>query len=444
MAQLQYIGARYVPVWYHNSVDDTANWEVNVEYEPLTFVTSLNNHLYLSKKTVPDNIGTPADNTDYWLDMGAFSGGANLQEQIDDIVANMGDLDDLTTTDKTSLVNAINEVAENVPTERAKKYVIITDSYGNRQDTDGNTVGQLLTSLGKDIKFYLAVSGGGFIKTGNEALQSHLYDYTGDHDEITDVVFMCSANDNAGTTNDIQSATITAINAAKAAYPNAKISIVPWGVAFVNESWALVLSDITVKAYQLACDYTGAILAKNAQYMLRNTVLLDNDHIHPNASGVSYLAAQVNGFLDGNTIDVMHEIDAVFTFTASGLSNASANNLKMYRHNGDVVISADYAGGIFGQFDFAYAANPSWNPLCKISNTLYSRPQADSHKYMNARGRARIDATLYPANALGYEGCNLSFSIYGLDNDIRVFCNCDQYYEVNRIMGLQNTVTISD
>ena len=88
MAQLQYIGARYVPVWYHNSVDDTANWEVNVEYEPLTFVTSLNNHLYLSKKTVPDNIGTPADNTDYWLDMGAFSGGANLQEQIDDIVAN--------------------------------------------------------------------------------------------------------------------------------------------------------------------------------------------------------------------------------------------------------------------------------------------------------------------------------------------------------------------
>lgn len=93
MSQLQYIGARYVPIWYVNSVDQSANWEVNVEYEPLTWVTTPNNHLYLSKKTVPDNIGTPASNTDYWLDMGIFSGGGsiqNLQDQIDQIVLDLG------------------------------------------------------------------------------------------------------------------------------------------------------------------------------------------------------------------------------------------------------------------------------------------------------------------------------------------------------------------
>ena len=109
---LQYIGARYVPVWYHNSQDDSANWEVNVEYEPLTWVTTPNNHLYLSKKTVPDNIGTPAQNTAYWLDMGLITGNTqHIQDEIDAIVANIGDLNDLATTDKSSLVNAINEIA---------------------------------------------------------------------------------------------------------------------------------------------------------------------------------------------------------------------------------------------------------------------------------------------------------------------------------------------
>lgn len=96
---MQYIGARYVPVWYVNSVDQTANWEINVEYEPLTFVTTPNNHLYISKKTVPDNIGTPADNTLYWLDMGVFTGGGGGgdQEQIDHIrngIAPDFDIDD--------------------------------------------------------------------------------------------------------------------------------------------------------------------------------------------------------------------------------------------------------------------------------------------------------------------------------------------------------------
>ena len=132
MAQLQYIGARYIPIWYQNSVDQTANWEINVEYEPLTWVTSQNNHLYLSKKTVPDNIGTPAQNTEYWLDMGVITGNVQeIQDQIDAIVANIGDLSDLETTDKSSIVNAINEIAGASPTPTAneRKFLFLGDSY---------------------------------------------------------------------------------------------------------------------------------------------------------------------------------------------------------------------------------------------------------------------------------------------------------------------------
>lgn len=100
MSQLQYIGARYVPIWYVNSDDQSANWQSNVEYEPLTFVTDINNHLYLSKKTVPDTIGDPANNIEYWLDMGLFTNAqiAALQDQVNNIEDNIipGIQDDIT------------------------------------------------------------------------------------------------------------------------------------------------------------------------------------------------------------------------------------------------------------------------------------------------------------------------------------------------------------
>lgn len=81
----QYIGARYVPIYYENSLDPTSTeWEPNVTYEPLTVVTLPNNHSYISKKTVPATIGTPAQNAAYWLDSGSEDAYIQeLQDQID-------------------------------------------------------------------------------------------------------------------------------------------------------------------------------------------------------------------------------------------------------------------------------------------------------------------------------------------------------------------------
>ena len=151
--QLQYIGARYVPIWYHNSVDDTANWEVNVQYEPLTWVTTPNDHLYLSKKTVPDNIGSPALNTEYWLDMGVFTASypelkemignladlettdkESLVAAINEIVGKVGDLTGLNTRDKDNLVDAINEVITMIQGE-VRKFILVSDSYGDPVQT---------------------------------------------------------------------------------------------------------------------------------------------------------------------------------------------------------------------------------------------------------------------------------------------------------------------
>lgn len=71
MATRQYIGARYVPVFYTNS-DGTAEWRGGVIYEPLTIVT-YNNNTYTSKTSVPSHIGDPSANPQYWVATGNFN-----------------------------------------------------------------------------------------------------------------------------------------------------------------------------------------------------------------------------------------------------------------------------------------------------------------------------------------------------------------------------------
>ena len=84
---IQYIGARYVPIFYQNSLDPTSSeWESNVTYEPLTWVSLPNGYMYISKKEVPANVGTPASNPDYWLEAGQYNAYIqSLHDQIDDM-----------------------------------------------------------------------------------------------------------------------------------------------------------------------------------------------------------------------------------------------------------------------------------------------------------------------------------------------------------------------
>ena len=85
MANIQYIGARYVPKFFDNPDDHSNDWKAGIAYEPLTVVTYQDDS-YTSKKPVPGNIGNPADNSDYWVKTMNFSGAIEgLQEEISDI-----------------------------------------------------------------------------------------------------------------------------------------------------------------------------------------------------------------------------------------------------------------------------------------------------------------------------------------------------------------------
>ena len=325
MAQLQYIGARYVPIWYHNSVDDSANWEVNVEYEPLTWVTTPNNHLYLSKKTVPDNIGTPAQNTAYWLDMGVIGGDLqSIQDQIDAIVANIGDLSDLDTTDKSSIVAAINEVAQGGGGQSVKtRAIYLGNSYaqgvGSTSGTDGlfNKTKNLF-----DAATLYADGGVGFLTYPNHTvtfetlLDRAIADTSFDKSEVTDIIILSAWGDNSAlydnqTTFDsrLESALTSFKTKVAANYTNPKLRI---RVALVECRSRRNIADTAIgtSLYESVFNthwHLERVLKNNdIEYVgwvgfncMMNGTYTSSDYYHPSDLGYSHMAQDLKNALTG-------------------------------------------------------------------------------------------------------------------------------------------------
>lgn len=123
---MQYIGARYVPK-FMGTFDPTQ------AYENMCVVDNGMGTSYISK--IPAPAGTSLTDTTYWAVYGVSNGAIiNLQNQI-------GNLNDLTTTDKDNLVEAINENAVGIQTLKNKMNYVTPLEYGAVGDgvTDDTT-----------------------------------------------------------------------------------------------------------------------------------------------------------------------------------------------------------------------------------------------------------------------------------------------------------------
>lgn len=124
MAVRQYIGARYVPVFYENS-NNTAEWTSGVAYDPLTIVT-YNGNVYTSKKAVPVDVGDPSSNPDYWVQTGIVNPIVTdlterveeLEEKIPYIIIPVSE----------SASGTVNSLAFNI-VESGKSYIIPRGTY---------------------------------------------------------------------------------------------------------------------------------------------------------------------------------------------------------------------------------------------------------------------------------------------------------------------------
>ena len=287
----QYIGARYVPYYYENSLDPTSTeWEPNVHYEALTVVTLPNNHSYISKKDVPDTIGTPASNAEYWLDTGSDNAYIqDLQDQIDlivlDVSAAQGDISNLQTD-----TQQLYKMQQNLSTHNV---IIVSDSYG---DTPNDWPDKLAALAGWDSDHYhnLSVSGSAFY--GNAGAGPHFIDqitnYGGDRDEITDIIVCGGINDAYYDSNTpaLNQAIADFCDYAKAEYPNATIHIGFIGHILQSSphlngrTWKKV--QFTCRTYYYQAALNGVNILNNVEYALSQIVTaLDADGLHPSATG---------------------------------------------------------------------------------------------------------------------------------------------------------------
>lgn len=110
MANLQYIGARYVPKFYINPDDNSNDWKSGVDYEALTIVT-YNNDSYTSKKIVPDTVGNPHDNPEYWACTTKYTAALqSVQTTVQNIEDFIGDVP--LETNAQTLSGGINEISD--------------------------------------------------------------------------------------------------------------------------------------------------------------------------------------------------------------------------------------------------------------------------------------------------------------------------------------------
>ena len=246
------------------------------------------------------------------------------------IVSRIGDLDTLTTTDKTSVVNAINDVNASCATIlsnlnaltlrvdalevhdpfKYKRIILHGDSYAV-ENADGSWAADVYTMFNPnpDQMYKIAMGGAGFIgNTGGKTLLESLQDYLpniANPSTITDIYVMAGYNDISATKAQIISAIGDYLDYCATVFPNAivHIGMIAWGKRGDNATLAtLVLPAYIEGAFSRR---NGAYITgiENANHDLAN-IKAAPDLIHPNPTANKFIAAQLFNFIKGDDVNV--------------------------------------------------------------------------------------------------------------------------------------------
>lgn len=317
MATRQYIGARYVIKVYTNSQNpDSAEWEANTSFEPLTMVTYQNSS-YLSKKAVPATIGNPVSNPTYWACTGYYNGQiASLQQAVN------------------SLQNEINNL-------KTHKYLFVGDSYGDNTGEWPYIVKNSLAIADENFN-NVCVSGAGFIDYGGGTYLEQVTNFNGDKESITDIILCGGLNDSRYSNyNDANTALSPAIiafnNYVRANYPNATVYIGYIGSCLYDASYYATVPLDNRKICKYIYETQGAsyywrVLGGISNVMHSSTYNFGADHIHPSALGSRLIGDAISTILGGGQYHCCYPKSIITTLETGFSGNFAAS----YEIEGDI------------------------------------------------------------------------------------------------------------
>lgn len=351
MATRQYIGARYVPKFYQNSVDGSTQWENNVVYDPLIYVTLQNGHMYISKKTVPATVGSPAQNIDYWLDVGSYDGYIeDLQNQIN--AMKNGNVSG-------SLQNQINTINDTIDALDDRHFLCVSDSYAENPSTTSSWVEKFAAVVGSANVTKAYKGGYGFQPASYTAPFKNLitpgsvdtgvpsnYDTT----KVTDIIVLGGFNDRSTPEATILSAIQQFCTYARSTYSNLKriyIGAVGWSM---NSEYISELNHGNYMCAYKRCGEYGAIYLAGIENVMHSFDLFKQDprgsgvsvlsynYVHPNDDGSKYIAEYLYSALFGGSADVQYGHKVVTLNCVSNIKNGSSTTVGLVeRVYGDMV-----------------------------------------------------------------------------------------------------------
>ena len=221
-------------------------------------------------------------------------------------LALIGDLADLDTTDKSNLVAAINEnylniqnVANTIGAGTAKRVIVFSDSYGLTVGGVTPFTEVLQTALASTPVTYEYYAAGSLGITPNTAvpeglsayLDANWYSSITTPETVTDIVVAMGANDvPSANVALLPSYFVTLCANLKTKFPRAKISF-----AFIGQTYNYTVADrnTAIKAYIVNAKVNGCAYMDGSQYILADGTNLQNDGVHPTAAGAQYIADMI-------------------------------------------------------------------------------------------------------------------------------------------------------
>lgn len=271
----QYIGARYVPVFFNNP-NGSWDWASGFQYEPMTIV-QYGGNAFTSKQLVPASVGAPNENPTYWANTGNYNGFISILEE-----------------EVATLRNTLAQIYPN-------NVLIIGDSYLANTQIAENVASQLNLTLIKratsSMGFVTAVGGETFVNqltkgsSTQKANTRRVICFGGLNDRNTDATAFTNAIDNFITT-------------AKTTYPNAEITIIGPEAAVSNYKDASIMEIEGIMRTECLNNGVGYASARlwlfNSPNVYGTNFL--SDLIHPSEIGssviVNKILATVNGAVE--------------------------------------------------------------------------------------------------------------------------------------------------
>lgn len=362
-----------------NNITFSGQWDITKQYPAWTIVSD-NNIGYVSIQPVP--VGITLSNGDYWVEVIDYTAQiAGLQSRVIALENRADGFD-------TDIANINKTLSRFVMSER--NFLFVGDSYASQTDT---WVTRCVNAAGIVNYTNLAITGTAFF---DGTFLGQISGYTGNRDEVTDIVVGGGLNDARFTSigadyTACRDAIIAFANYAKTNYPNARLWLAFMGNA-LDDAPLLAGRDYNKRFWAKWCyedigRENGFSIIKGCDEALGLSVSNYNtDRLHPGANGALLIGNCVaNGLTNGAPVAIYPYFNASISAIGNNVIE-TGTNIKYSFNNGmfDIEVSDNFRIKIGTDYPTFSAATKI--ELINMSNLYFN-------KKFTVPVMGRIDAT---------------------------------------------------